>query len=125
MTENEISKIVFEAGLKIHRKLGPGLFESVYEACLLYELKSEGLFVETQKILPVQYEELIINNAFRLDMIVERKVVLEIKAVDHIIPAHKAQLLTYLKMTGCKLGLLINFNEETFRAGVSRVVNGL
>ncbi len=125
MTENELSKIVFEAGLKIHKKLGPGLFESVYEECLFYELNKIGLKVEKQKVLPIIYEELKIDNAFRLDMIVENKIILEIKAQEFINPSHKAQLLTYLKMTDCKLGMLINFNEETFKAGVTRIVNGL
>ena len=124
MTENELSKIVFEAGLKIHRKLGPGLFETVYEQCLFYELKKQGLKVEKQIVLPIIYDELKINNAFRIDILVESKLILEIKAVEFINPSHKAQLLTYLKMTNCKLGLLINFNEETFKAGVSRIING-
>lgn len=124
MTENELSKIVFDAGLKIHKKLGPGLFETVYEECLFYELQKQDLKVEKQIVLPIIYEELKINNAFRIDILVESKLILEIKAVEFINPSHKAQLLTYLKMTNCKLGLLINFNEETFKAGVSRVING-
>ncbi|KFC22725.1 GxxExxY protein [Epilithonimonas lactis] len=124
MTENELSKIVFDAGLKIHKKLGPGLFETVYEECLFYELQKQGLKVEKQIVLPIVYEELKISNAFRIDILVESKLILEIKAVEFINPSHKAQLLTYLKMTNCKLGLLINFNEETFRAGVSRIING-
>ena len=124
MTENELSKIVFDLGLKIHKKLRPGLFETVYEECLFYELQKQGLKVEKQIILPIIYEELKIENAFRIDILVESKLILEIKAVEYINPSHKAQLLTYLKMTDCKLGLLINFNEETFKAGVSRVING-
>lgn len=124
MTENELSKIVFDAGLKIHKKLGPGLFETVYEECLFYELKKQNLKVEKQLVLPIVYEELKINNAFRIDIIIEDKLILEIKAVEFINPSHKAQLLTYLKMTNCKLGLLINFNEETFKSGVTRVING-
>lgn len=124
MTENELSKIVFDAGLKIHKKLGPGLFETVYEECLFYELQKQGLKVEKQIVLPIVYEELKISNAFRIDILVESKIILEIKAVEFINPSHKAQLLTYLKMTNCKLGLLINFNDETFRAGVSRIING-
>ena len=124
MTENELSKIVFDVGLKIHKKLGPGLFETVYEECLFYELQKQGLKVEKQIILPIIYEELKIENAFRIDILVESKLILEIKAVEYINPSHKAQLLTYLKMTDCKLGLLINFNEETFKSGVTRVING-
>ncbi|MCS3869767.1 GxxExxY protein [Chryseobacterium ginsenosidimutans] len=125
MTENELSKIVFETGLKIHKKLGAGLFEHVYEECLFYELTKTGLFVEKQKLLPIVYEELRIENAFRLDMIVESKLILEIKTVDYINPTHKAQLLTYLKMTNCKLGLLLNFQSDVFKNGVTRIVNFL
>jgi GxxExxY protein len=125
MTENELSKIVFETGLKIHKKLGAGLFEHVYEECLFYELTKTGLFVEKQKLLPIVYEELRIENAFRLDMIVESKLILEIKTVDYINPTLKAQLLTYLKMTNCKLGLLLNFQSDVFKNGVTRIVNFL
>ncbi len=124
MTENQLSKIVFDLGLKIHKKLGPGLFETVYEECLFYELQKHNLKVEKQIVLPIVYEELKINNAFRIDIIIEDKLILEIKAAEFINPSHKAQLLTYLKMTNCKLGLLINFNEETFKSGVTRVING-
>lgn len=105
--------------------MGPGLFESVYEECMFYEVQKFGLMVEKQKVLPIWYEELTIENAFRLDMIIENKVILEIKAVEYINPSHKSQVLTYLKMTGCKLGMLINFNEETFKGGVTKIVNGL
>lgn len=125
MTENELSKIVFDAGLKIHKKLGAGLFEHVYEECLFYELTKSGFFVEKQKILPIIYEELKIENAFRLDMILENKLILEIKAVEYINPTHKAQLLTYLKMTNCKLGMLLNFQSDVFKNGVTRIVNFL
>ena len=125
MTENELSKVVFDLGLKIHKKFGAGLFESVYEECLFYELKKSGLKVEKQKTLPIIYEELRIENAFRIDIIVENKLILEIKTVDFINDVHKAQLLTYLKMTNCKLGLLLNFRTNIFKDGVKRVVNGL
>ena len=91
---------------------------------MFYELQKQGLKVEKQIILPIIYEELKIENAFRIDILVESKLILEIKAVEYINPSHKAQLLTYLKMTNCKLGLLINFNEETFKSGVTRVING-
>ncbi|WP_326983377.1 GxxExxY protein [Chryseobacterium sp. MYb264] len=123
MTENELSKVVFETGLKIHKKLGAGLFEHVYEECLFYELTKAGLFVEKQKLFPIIYEELKIENAFRLDMIVENKLILEIKTVDYINTTHKAQLLTYLKMTDCKLGLLMNFQSDLFKNGVTRIIN--
>lgn len=125
MTENEISKIVFETGLKIHKKLGAGLFEHVYEECLFYELTKSGLFIEKQKLLPIIYEDLRIENAFRLDIIIENKVILEIKTVDYISSNHKAQLLTYLKMTNCKLGMLLNFQSDVFKNGVTRMVNHL
>ena len=125
MIENELSKVVFDLGLKIHKKFGTGLFESVYEECLFYELKKGGLKVEKKKTLQIIYEELRIENAFRIDIIVENKLILEIKTVDFINDVHKAQLLTYLKMTNCKLGLLINFRTDIFKDGVKRVVNGL
>ncbi|MBL3549216.1 MULTISPECIES: GxxExxY protein [Chryseobacterium] len=125
MTENELSRIVFDMGLKIHKKLGAGLFEHVYEECMFYELTKAGLLVEKQKLLPIVYEDLRIENAFRLDIIIENKLILEIKTVDYINPTHKAQLLTYLKMTNCKLGLLLNFQSNVFKDGVTRVVNHL
>lgn len=125
MTENELSRIVFELGMKIHRKLGAGLFESVYEECLFYELQKAGLKVEKQKALPIVYETLKIDNAFRLDLIVEDKLILEIKTVEFINEVYKAQLLTYLKMTNCKLGLILNFKTAVFKDGVKRLVNGL
>ena len=125
MTENEISKIVFETGLKVHKKLGAGLFEHVYEECLFYELTKSGLFIEKQKLLPIIYEDLRIENAFRLDIIIENKVILEIKTVDYISSNHKAQLLTYLKMTNCKLGMLLNFQSDVFKNGVTRMANHL
>lgn len=125
MSENELSRIVFDLGLKIHRKLGAGLFESVYEECLYYELKKAGFQVEKQKFLPIIYEELRIENAFRLDIIIENKLILEIKTIDFINDVFKAQLLTYLKMTSCKLGLILNFRTAVFKDGVKRVVNGL
>lgn len=125
MTENELSKIVFEAGLKIHKKLGSGLFEHVYEECLFYELTKSGFLVEKQKLLPIIYKDLSIENAFKLDMMIENKVILEIKTVDYISPIHKAQLLTYLKMSNCKLGLLLNFQSDIFKNGVTRIVNNL
>ena len=125
MTENELSRIVFELEMKIHRKLGEGLFESVYEECLFYELQKAGLKVEKQKTLPIVYKTLKIDNEFRLDLIVEDKLILEIKTVEFINEVYKAQLLTYLKMTNCKLGLILNFKTAVFKDGVKRVVNGL
>lgn len=125
MTENELSKIVFESGMKIHKALGPGLLESAYEECLFYELEKVGLLVEKQKLLPLVYEDVKLDVGYRIDLFVEHKVVLEIKAVDKLNDLHLAQTLTYLRLSGCKLGLLINFNTVFFKDGVRRVVNNL
>lgn len=122
MTENEISKIVFELGMKVHRTLGPGLLESSYEECLFYELSKSNLKVERQKILPVYYEGKLMETSYRTDIIVEDKLILELKAVESINDLHLAQLLTYLKLSNCKLGLLINFNVSLFKNGVKRVI---
>lgn len=126
MTENEISKIIFDAGLKIHRKLGTGLYERVYEECLQYELKKAGLKVERQKSLPINYEELMVQDAFRVDLLIEEKVVIELKSAteggNHIF---EAQLLNYLRLGRYKLGMVLNFNLPFFKDGVRRIVNGL
>ena len=124
MTTNELSKIVFESGLKIHRTIGPGLLESAYEECLVYELEKKGLKVERQLILPLVYEDVIIEKAYRIDVLVEKKLVIELKSVSELNELHFAQLLTYLKLMNCSLGLLINFNVPLFKDGVRRVVNG-
>ena len=125
MNENEISKVVFESGLKIHSKLGIGLYEAVYEECLVYELKLKGLKVEKQKDIPIEYEELTIERAFRLDLLIENKVIIEIKAVHDINSYHTYQLLNYLRITGFKLGMLLNFHSLLFKDGVKRIVNNL
>ena len=125
MNENEISKIVFDSGLKIHRKLGIGLYEAVYEECLVYELKKHGLQVEQQKDIPIEYEGLIIEKAFRVDLLIEGKVIAEIKAVPEINSYHTYQLLNYLRITGFKLGMLLNFHSLLFKDGVKRIVNHL
>lgn len=124
MTENELSKIVFDAGLKVHKALGPGLLESAYEECLYYELINEGLYVEKQKGLPLMYETIKLDIGYRVDLLVEHKLVIEIKAVEALNDIHLAQVLTYLKLSGCKLGLLINFNTVLFKNGIKRVING-
>jgi len=124
MTENELSKIVFEKGLKVHRNLGPGLLESAYEECLFYELTKAGLKVEKQKALPLVYEEVKLDAGYRIDLFVENKLVIEIKSVESLNDLHLAQILTYLKLSNCKLGLLINFNSVLFKNGVRRVING-
>lgn len=124
MNENEISKIVVDAGLKVHRTLGPGLLESAYEACLYHELSSRNLLVEKQKPLPLIYEGVILEAGYRIDLLVENKLIIEIKSADSLHPLHEAQLLTYLKVSNCKLGLLMNFNTVLFKDGVRRYING-
>jgi len=125
MTENEISKIVFESALKVHKTLGPGLLESAYEECMFYELKKYNLKIEKQKALPLVYEEIKLNVGYRIDIIVEDKFIVEIKSVETLNDVHLAQILTYLKLSDCKLGLLINFNVKLLKEGVRRVVNGI
>lgn len=125
MTENEISKIVFESALKVHKVLGPGLLESAYEECMFYELKKSNLKVEKQKALPLIYEEVKLDVGYRIDIIVEDKFIVEIKSVEALNDIHLAQLLTYLRLSDCKLGLLINFNVKLLKEGVRRVVNGI
>ena len=124
MTENEISKMIFDAGLRVHRSLGPGLLESAYEECLYYELCKSGLLIEKQKPMPLIYDEVKLDVGYRIDIMVERKVVIEIKSVDALNDIHLAQVLTYLKLSQCKLGLLINFNTLLFKNGIKRVING-
>jgi len=124
MSENELSKIVYEAGMKVHKALGAGLLESAYEECLCYELQKIGLFVEKQKALPLIYEDVKLEAGYRIDLLVEQKLVVEIKSVDALNELHLAQILTYLKLSGCKLGLLINFNTVLLKNGVKRVING-
>jgi GxxExxY protein len=124
MSENDLARIAFELGLKVHRVLGPGLLETTYEECLFYEIKKAGLYVEKQKVLPLVYEEVKLDLGYRLDLIVEQKLIIEIKAVEALKEIHLSQLLTYLKLTGCKLGLLINFNSALFKSGVRRIING-
>lgn len=125
MVENEISGIVFDAGMKIHRMLGIGLYENVYEECLIYELKNRGLAVESQKNIAVEYEDLKIHRAFRVDLLIENKVIIEIKAVPEINDYHFFQLLNYLRITNVKLGMILNFHSVLFKNGVKRVVNKL
>ncbi len=124
MNENEISKIVFECGLKIHRTLGPGLLENVYEECMFYEIKQQGLHVEKQLMLPLVYENVHLDAGYRIDLKVDGKLIVEIKAVEKLNEVHTAQVLTYLRLSNCKLGLLINFNTTLFKDGVKRIING-
>jgi GxxExxY protein len=125
MTENEISKHIVDAAYKIHTALGPGLFESVYETVMAQELSNRGLKVVRQQPIPVVWENVHLEAGFRADLIVEDKVIIEIKSVETLAPVHRKQLLTYLRLTGRKLGLLINFDTELIKDGIARVVNGL
>lgn len=125
MQENEITKIIVDLCVKIHTVLGPGLLESVYEEVLIYELKKRGLMVAKQVGIPVMYEDIKLDIGFRADLIVENKVIIELKSVENVMPVHKKQLLTYLKLAHMKLGLLINFNENLLKNGIVRIANGL
>jgi GxxExxY protein len=125
MTENELSKIIVDVSYKIHTKLGPGLLESVYEAILNHELTKRGLKVERQKPIPVIWDDIYLDIGFRSDLIVEDKVIIEIKSVESISNVHMKQLLTYIRVTDLRLGLLINFNEALIKNGIKRVANGL
>jgi GxxExxY protein len=125
MTENELAAIAVDIAFKIHSQLGPGLLESVYEAIMLYELRKRGLTAEKQVGVPVVWEEVKLDIGFRADIIVEGKLILELKSCEAIEPVHKKQLLTHLRLTNCRLGLLINFNVPLIKEGISRVVNSL
>jgi len=125
MTENDVAKQIVDVAFKIHTTFGPGLLESVYETIMSYELKRRGLQVTRQQAIPLVYESVRMNVGFRADLIVENKVVVEIKSIDAIAPVHKKQLLTYLRLTDKRLGLLINFYVDLIKDGITRVVNGL
>jgi len=125
MTENEIAKIIVDAAFNVHKSLGPGLLESVYEVILAHELKKRGLNVKQQVPVPIVFDKIKFNEGFRADLIVENKVIVELKSVENVSSVHKKQLLTYLRLADKKLGLLINFGTELIRDGISRVVNGL
>ena len=125
MTENELARIAVDAMIEVHRELGPGLLENSYEHCLAYELKSRGLDVQRQVDLPVLYKGVHLDVGYRLDLWVEKKLIIEVKAVEELHPVHWAQVLTYLKLTKNKLGLLVNFNEKLVRDGIRRVANGM
>ena len=125
MNENEIGSIVVDAAIQVHRALGPGLLESVYEVVLAYELQQRGLKVERQVPIPITYRGLQFQEGFRADIIVNNKVVLELKSVERVTLAHKKQIQTYLRLTQCKLGYLLNFGEALMKTGITRAVNGL
>jgi GxxExxY protein len=125
MTENELSKIIVDVAFKIHTKLGPGLLESVYEEIMAYELQKLGLKIDRQKAIAVVWDDKKMELGFRADLIIENKVIIELKSIELLAPVHPKQLLTYLKITGLKLGLLINFNEALIKNGITRIVNNL
>jgi GxxExxY protein len=125
MTENQIGKIVVDAALAVHRALGPGLLESVYEIVLARDLQQRGLIVERQVAVPIEYQGIRFEEGFRADLVVGGKVLVELKSVDRITHLHKKQLLTYLRLSSQRLGFLINFGEAMIKDGIIRVVNGL
>lgn len=125
MTENEISNIVIGLAIEIHKKLGPGLLENVYKECLFYKIKQRGLFVEKERPLSLIFEEVKLDCGYRIDILVENKLLIEIKSVESLTINHLAQTLTYLRLGNFKLGLLINFNETLLKNGMRRVANNL
>ena len=125
MTENELSSIVIGEAIKVHSQLGPGLLESVYHECLFYKLLKTGMIIERQKPIPLIFEEVRLECGFRCDILVENKLIIEIKAVEALNDIHLAQVLTYLKLTNVKLGLLMNFNVLKLKDGIKRIVNNL
>ena len=125
MTENDIGRIVVDAAIAVHRELGPGLLESVYEVIMAYELGRRELSVRRQVPIPIHYKQMIFEEAFRADLVVENKIIIELKSIEQVSEAHKKQLLTYLRLTGCKLGFLLNFGEALMKRGITRTVNGI
>jgi len=119
---NQITEAIIGAAIEVHRHLGPGLLESAYQACLAHELGLHNLSYEQEKIIPISYKGILIDCGYRLDFLVEKAVVVELKTVESLLPIHEAQLMTYLKLTGCKLGLLINFNVPLLKNGIKRVI---
>ena len=124
MTENEIGEIVVDAAITVHKELGSGLYENVYEVVFTHELRKHGLNVERQVPVPIEYDGLKFEEGFRADIIVESKVILELKSIESVTKAHKKQVLTYLRLTGCKLGYLLNFGEGLMKDGITRIING-
>ena len=125
MHENQIADGIVDAAFRVHRHFGPGLLESAYEACLAHELLSMGFNVEKQVALPLVYQDVKLDAGYRLDLWVERMVIIEVKAVDELHPVHMAQMITYLKLTGNRLGMIINFHSTLLKNGMRRVVNNL
>ncbi len=124
MTENDIARQVLDAAFHVHTRLGPGLFESVYEVIMDYELRKSGLIAERQKPMPITYDNVRFDEAFRSDLVVNGKVIAELKSVEALLPVHAKQLLTQLRLSGLKLGLLINFGEAHLKNGTKRIING-
>ncbi|MDW8327623.1 MAG: GxxExxY protein [Anaerolineales bacterium] len=124
MGPNKVTEAVIGAAIEVHRNLGPGLFESTYEACTAFELTQAGWEVERQKALPIVYKGIQLDESYRLDLLVAKTVVVEIKAVSALAPIHEAQLLTYLRLTGLRVGLLINFNVPLLKDGIKRLIHG-
>jgi GxxExxY protein len=122
MELNQITHEILDSAYKVHSRLGPGLLESAYQACLVYELKRKGLNVEVQKALPLVYEEVILECGYRIDILVDNQVVIELKTVEAFTDVHIAQVLTYLKLSGCKIGLLINFYTKSLKDGIKRLI---
>ena len=120
---NNITGTIIGAAIAVHRELGPGLLESTYEACLTYELAERKLAVERQKALPVKYKGVKLDCGYRIDLLVEEKIIVELKAVERLEPIHTAQTLSYLKLSGCRVGLLINFNVKVLKNGIRRLIN--
>jgi GxxExxY protein len=125
LNENEIARLIVDAAYQVHRQLGPGLLESVYEIALAFELRERGLQVERQVAMPVKYGSILFEEGFRADLVVNNLVVVEVKSIDQVIAVHKKVLLTYLRLADKRLGLLINFGSELIKDGISRVVSGL
>ena len=125
MTENEIGDAIIASAMKVDTVLGPGLLESAYETCLIYELEKQGVPVRRQALIPIRFEDLTIDNGYRADLLVGDRVVVELKAVESILPVHRGQLLSYLRLGGFKLGYLLNFNVARLRDGIVRMANGL
>jgi len=122
---NEISRRIIDAAIQVHKKLGPGLLESVYRECLVHEIAKRGLRVETEVQVPIVYDGITLKSPLRLDVLVEGEIIIELKAIDDILGVHRAQLLSYLRLTGKRLGLLINFNVVLLKDGIHRIVNKL
>jgi len=122
MEREEIFKLILDCAFQVHTELGPGLLENAYEECLFYELQNEGLKVERQKALPLIYKEIRIEAGYRIDLLVEDSIIIELKAVEELTDVHLAQVLTYLKLSKCKLGLLVNFNVKYLKNGIKRVI---